>query len=175
MLLSQPSLYPQTPAEEASTYQWFVGIDWGAQTHQVSVLDSTRHRVGERVVAHEGTRVAQLATWLMTLAAGQPSQVAVALELPRGAVVDTLVERGFHGFALHPKQLDRFRDRHTDAGAKDDRRDAFVLADALRTDVPAFRRVRLDAPECLMLREWSRTEEAFQTACRRATNRLRDQ
>jgi transposase len=41
---------------------------------------------------------------------------------------------------LNPKQLDRFRDRHTVAGAKDDRRDAFVLADSLRTDRPAFRR-----------------------------------
>ena len=46
------------------------------------------------------------------------------------AVVETLLERGCHVFALNPKQLDRFRDRHTVAGAKDDRRDAWVLADA---------------------------------------------
>jgi hypothetical protein len=37
-------------------------------------------------------------------------------------------------FSINPKQLDRFRDRHTVAGAKDDQRDAFVLADSLRTD-----------------------------------------
>jgi hypothetical protein len=29
--------------------------------------------------------------------AGAPSRVAVAIEVPRGAVVDALVERGFHG------------------------------------------------------------------------------
>jgi hypothetical protein len=175
MRVSQPAFDPQTSADTAPVYQWFVGIDWGSQTHQVSVLDQARQRVGERVVDHDGTSVAHLATWLTTLAAGQPSQVAVALELPRGAVVETLVERGFHVFALNPKQLDRFRDRHTVAGAKDDRRDAFVLADALRTDLPAFRRVQLDAPALLMVRELSRTEEAFQTKLRRATNRLRDQ
>jgi hypothetical protein len=32
------------------------------------------------------------------------------------------------------KQLDRFRDRYSVAGAKDDKRDAMVLADSLRTD-----------------------------------------
>jgi transposase len=50
--------------------------------------------------------------------------------------VEVLVERGFHVFAVNPKQLDRFRDRHMVAGAKDDRRDALVLADSLRTDQP---------------------------------------
>jgi transposase len=175
MRVSQPAFDTQTSADAAPVYQWFVGIDWGSQTHQVSVLDQARQRVGERVVDHDGTSVAHLAAWLTTLAAGQPSQVAVALELPRGAVVETLVEQGFPVFAINPKQLDRFRDRHTVAGAKDDRRDAFVLADALRTDLPAFRRVLLDAPEFLMIRELSRTEEALQTECRRATNRLRDQ
>ena len=70
------------------------------------------------------------AAWLWTLSAGQPQRVAVAIEVPRGAIVEGLVERGFHVFAINPKQLDRFRDRHSVAGAKDDRRDAFVLADS---------------------------------------------
>ena len=36
-------------------------------------------------------------------------------------------------FSINPKQLDRFRDCYTAAGAKDDSRDAYVAADALRT------------------------------------------
>src|SRR2546426_226428 len=47
--------------------------------------------------------------------------VAVALEVPRGAVVDVLLARGFHVFALNPKQLDRFRDRFTVADRKSTR------------------------------------------------------
>ena len=85
------------------------------------------------------------------------------------------MERGFHVFAINPKQLDRFRDRHSVAGAKDDRRDAFVLADSLRTDRPSFRRLRLDAPQLFMLRELSRAEETLLEEFRRTTNRLREQ
>jgi hypothetical protein len=58
-----------------------------------------------------------------------------------------------------PKQLDRFRDRHSVAGAKDDRRDAFVLSDSLRTDRARFRRIRLDDPLVIQLRELSRVDE----------------
>jgi transposase len=152
-----------------------VGIDWGSQTHQVCVLDRERHCVGERSIEHEGSALAACATWLTTLAAGEVHRVAVAIEIPRGAIVELLVERGFHVFAINPKQLDRFRDRHTVAGAKDDRRDAFVLADSLCTDRPSFRQVHVEEPSLLMLRELSRTEEALLTEFRRATNQWREQ
>jgi hypothetical protein len=73
----------------------------------------------------------------------------VAIEVPRGALVEGWIERGFHVCAIHPKQLDRFRDRHSVAGAKDDRRDALVLADSVRTALPSFRRRRLDEPQLI--------------------------
>ena len=109
------------------------------------------------------------------MSAGQPQCVAVAIEVPRGAIVEGLLERGFHVFALNPKQLDRFRDRHSVAGAKDDRRDAFVLADSVRTDQPSFRRLHLEEPQLLVLRELSRAEETLLEEFRRNANRLRDQ
>src|SRR5215470_1176632 len=161
--------------DQCMPYEWFVGIDWGSQRHQVCVLDRDRRLVGERAVDHDGASLAQLGAWLWTLSAGQPQRVSVAIEVPRGAMVEGLVERGFHVFAINPKQLDRFRDRHSVAGAKDDRRDAFVLADAVRTDRPSFRRLHLDAPHLLLVRELSRAEETLLEACRRSANRLRDQ
>src|SRR3989441_5640050 len=142
--------------DQPMPYAWFVGIDWGSQPPQVCVLDRDRRRVGERTVDHDGASLAQLAAWLWTVSAGHPQRVGVAIEVPRGAIVEMLVERGFAVFAVNPKQLDRFRDRHTVAGAKDDRRDAFVLADSLRTDPHCFRRLRLDEPEVVHLRELSR-------------------
>ena len=156
-------------------YQWFVGIDWGSQRHQVCVLDGERRRVGERAIDHDGASLAQLADWLWSVSTGQPQRVAVAIEVPRGAIVEGLLERGFHVFAMNPKQLDRFRDRHSVAGAKDDRRDAFVLADAVRTDQPSLRRLHLDAPQLLRLRELSRAEETLLEDFRRSANRFRDQ
>jgi hypothetical protein len=175
MGLIAPAPMPPKRDEQAMSYEWFVGIDWGSQQHQVCVLDRDRRVVGERVVDHDGSSLAQLATWLLTLSQGQPHRVSVAIEVPRGAIVAGLIERGLHVFAINPKQLDRFRDRHRVAGAKDDRRDAFVLADSMRTDQPSFRRLRLDEPQLLMLRELSRAEEMLLEEFRRTANRLRDQ
>src|SRR5260370_2749336 len=84
--------------------------------------------------AHTGDAIAAFAQWLHEVAGDEPGQVAIAIEIPRGAGVETLVERGFHVYAITPKQLDRFRDRHNVAGATDDRRDAFVLGDSVRTE-----------------------------------------
>src|SRR6266436_2708005 len=80
-----------------------------------------------------------------------------------------------HLLALYPKPRDRFRDRHRVAGAKDDRRDAFVLADSIRTDLPSVRRLRLDEPQLIVLRELSRAEETLLEAFRRSAHRFRDQ
>ena len=169
-----PAMHPERD-DQPMPYDWFVGIDWGSQQHQVCVLDRNRRLVGERAVAHDGASLAQLAAWLWTVSAGQPQRVAVAIEVPRGAIVEGLLERGFHVFALNPKQLDRFRDRHSVAGAKDDRRDAFVLADSVRTDQPSFRLLHLDDPQLLRLRELSRAEETLLEDFRRSANRFRDQ
>jgi len=53
----------------------------------------------------------------MKLAADDAAIVAVAIEIPQGAVVEPLVGRGFDEYSLIPKQMDRFRDRHMVAGA----------------------------------------------------------
>ena len=158
-----------------ATYQFWVGIDWGTQSHQVCVLDVHRTRVAERAVPHSGPGLAELVDLLAGLSAGKCECVAVGIEVPRGAVVETLVERGFSVFALNPKQLDRFRDRYSTSGAKDDRRDAYVLADALATDLHCFRRVRLDDPRIVGLREMGRLDDELQQEEARLANRLRDQ
>ena len=154
-------------------YELFVGVDWGSEAHQVAVIDGDRHLLAQRSIEHSGLALSQLVDWLAGKA--DPSRIAIAIEVPRGPVVETLVERGFQVFSLNPKQLDRFRDRHTAAGAKDDRRDAFVLADSLRTDQPAFRRVRLDDPLIIQLRELSRMDEDLQKQLSRLSNQLREQ
>src|SRR3546814_13186564 len=83
--------------------------------------------------------------------------------------------RGFRLHAINPKQLDRFRDRFSPAGAKDDRRDAEVLASALRTDPQCLRRLDPLDPTVVELRAWSRIAEATGHDRARLTNRPRDQ
>jgi transposase len=155
-------------------YELYVGIDWASEKHHVAVVDPKGERVGDNQVAHSGAGLEALVDYL-TRAAPDPARVAVAIEVPRGAIVDTLLARGYHVFAINPKQLDRFRDRHTVAGAKDDRRDAFIAADALRTDRSAFRRLQPDDPRLIQLRELSRTHDELVSEERRLANRLREQ
>lgn len=156
-------------------YRIYVGIDWATEAHQACVLDGSGRMLAERSFAHSGQAVAAFAQWLHQWAGDDPGQAAIAIEVPRGAVVETLVEHGFQVYAINPKQLDRFRDRYSVAGAKDDRRDAFVLGDSLRTDRARYRRVSLDDPLVIQLRELSRVDEDLGREANQLTNRLRDQ
>jgi len=154
---------------------WFVGVDWGREAHQVCVLDAAGAIVGERAFAHGGGGLAELCDWVVASAGGDPAAVAVAIEVPHGPVVETLLERGFRVYAVNPKQLDRFRDRFCVAGAKDDRRDAHVLGDSLRTDRHCFRGLAVSDPVVVELREWSRMSEELQQERTRLVNRVREQ
>jgi transposase len=159
-------------AEEAN---WFVGVDWASETHQACLVDARGAVVGERAFPHGGAGLAALCDWLVTARGAPPDRIAVAIEVPHGPVVETLLERGFRVHAVNPKQLDRFRDRFTVAGAKDDRLDAFVLGDALRTDQRCFRALHLADPVVVELREWSRMAEDLQQERTRLSNRVREQ
>src|SRR5262249_61603202 len=118
----------------------------GPGSHQGAVSDKEGGLPGGRSGPHRGGALGELSDLLLTFADGDVSSIAVAVEVPRGPIVDTLLERGYHVFAINPKQLDRFRDRYSVAGAKDDRRDARVLGSAVRTDPKAFRALTIDDP-----------------------------
>lgn len=154
---------------------WFVGIDWASEEHQVCVVDRAGGVTAERVVSHSGDGLADLCGWLEATTKSASSSIAVAIEVPHGAVVEILLEHGYRVHAINPKQLDRFRDRFTVAGAKDDRRDAYVLADSLRTDAPCFRALRVDDPKIIQLREMSRLAEDLQQDRVRLGHRVRQQ
>jgi transposase len=154
---------------------WFVGIDWASEVHQVCLVDAAGKITGERRFPHGGVGLAELSVWLLAMTGAEPATIAVAIEVPHGPIVETLLERGFQVYAVNPKQLDRFRDRFTVAGAKDDRRDAHVLGDALRTDRHCFRRLVAEEAMVIELREWSRMVEDLQQERNRLSNRVREQ
>lgn len=156
-------------------FKVFVGVDWATQTHQVCALDEKGDVIRERAFEHSGAGLAQMADWIAEAGGGSPSEVGVGIEVPRGTVVETLLERGFVVHAINPKQMDRFRDRHSVSGAKDDRRDARVIASALRTDPKDFRRVVVDEPAIIELRAWSRISEELTTERVRLGNQVQDE
>jgi transposase len=155
--------------------RWFVGIDWGSQEHVVSLCDGDGNKIGQRTFAHGGTGLGDMIAWLLKASGGESGKIHVAIETPHGPIVEALLERGFNVYSINPKQLDRFRDRFTVPGAKDDSLDSYVLADSLRTDMPLFRKLSVAEPLIVELREWSRIDEELKVERVRLANRLRDQ
>src|SRR3981081_4344533 len=68
--------------------------------------------------AHGGRGIEELCDWLIARTGATPEVIGVAIEMTQGPVVEALLERGFCVYGINPKQLDRFRDRFTVAGAK---------------------------------------------------------
>jgi transposase len=155
--------------------RWFVGFDWAMEHHRACLLDAEGMRVAERDVTHDGAGLQALCSWLLERTGARAEEIAVAIEAPRGPVVEALLERGFQVFAINPKQLDRFRDRFSMSGAKDDSRDAEVLGHSLCTDRRAFRRLAIEDPQVIELREWSRMYDELKQEQSRLANRVRDQ
>lgn len=94
--------------------QWYVGVDWASESHHVFLTDADGRKIAERAFKHGGEGLAEMAAWLMaTSGAAEASQVQIAIEVPHGLVVETLIERSFKVYAINPKQMDRFRDRFT--------------------------------------------------------------
>ncbi len=153
----------------------FAGLDWGSESHQVCILDREGHVLGERAFPHSGEGLHQMLDWVIDVTGCDPTDIAASIEVPHGPVVESLMERGIQVFSINPKQLDRFRDRFSPAGAKDDRRDARVLADALRTDPGCLRELDPADPEIIQLREWSRMKDDLIVQRTRLTHQLRSQ
>jgi len=152
----------------------FVGVDWATRAHEVCALDGSGRLLGRREFPNTPEGLEAMLSWMVDRAAGDPTALAVAIERPDGLVVEALLDRRIAVWTINPKQLDRFRDRFSPAGAKDDRRDARVLADALRTDGHAFRRVAADPPPIVALRGLIREDDALRIEETALSNRLRE-
>ena len=153
--------------------RWLVGIDWAMNRHQACLMDAQGVVLDNASFEHGGAGFQEMAEWIWSGCGAPDELVEVAIEVPHGPVVEAMLSFGFAVHSINPKQLDRFRDRFWPAGAKDDRRDAEVLASALRTDPQAFRAVHPPGPEVLKLRGLSRAAYELSGETVRLTNRIR--
>lgn len=151
------------------TYSIFVGIDWATEKHRVSIVDATGNRLDAFSIDHTADGIEKL---LAKLRAHDLTRVAVGIERTDGAVVESLIDATIAVFSINPKQSDRFRDRHSVGGAKNDAFDAYVIADALRTDLKLFRRLSVADEQRLALREHARMHEELEKDLGRTRNRL---
>jgi transposase len=147
-----------------------VGVDWGSGAHQVCRIDG-EEEPKQRGFPHTSEGLNALVAFVVE---GEmaPEQMAVAIEVNHGAVVEALLAKRLPVYSINPKLLDRLRDRFSPAGAKDDRRDAFVLASCVESDAHAFRRIEPGNEENLRLQAATRLRGDLKSQFGADANRL---
>ena len=119
-----PSVLPVEPINGLTC-----GIDWARDDHAIAIVDEHGRQVHRSTVEHSSAGLHELVGLLARTGATE-----VAIERPDGPVVDALLDAGITVVVISPNQVKNLRGRYGSAGNKDDRFDAFVLADTLRTD-----------------------------------------
>src|SRR4029079_13311198 len=144
------------------------GIDWASADHAVCVVDLAG-RVRDRFTAvHDRAGIAGLIARLRENKAGE-----VAIERGDGVLVDALLAAGLTAVVIGSRQVKNLRSRYGSSGAKDDRFDAFVLADTRRTDRARLRPLVPDSPATLALRAAVRARKDLVAHRVSACNQLR--
>ncbi|WP_347354935.1 IS110 family transposase [Intrasporangium sp.] len=88
-------------------------------------------------------------------------------------MIDTLLQAELTVVVISPNQVKNLRGRYGSAGNKDDRFDAYVLADTLRTDRARLRPLQPDTPATLALRRACRARKDLVGHRVAAANQLR--
>ncbi len=133
----------------------FGGVDWGGHEHQLCLVDDTGSKQLELRVTHD---VAGLRELLRQLA-DHGDHVPIAIERAEGLLVEHLQANGHPVFPVSPRIAARARERYRVAPIKDDRFDAFVLADMLRLEHMHWRALAVASPLLAELRALTRDRE----------------
>jgi transposase len=158
---------PVLPAEPA--HGFICGIDWARDDHAIAIVDGLGHQVYRGTVEHSAAGLRELVAVLARTGATE-----VAIERPDGPVVDALLAAGITVVVISPNQVKNLRSRYGSAGNKDDRFDAFVLADTLRTDRARLRPLVPDSPATTALRATVRARKDLIAHRVAVANQLRD-
>jgi transposase len=145
------------------------GIDWAHDDHAVAIVDEGGREVHRSIVEHSSAGLRTLVRVLVRVGVGE-----VAIERPDGPVVDVLLGAGITVVMISPNQLKNLRGRYGSAGNKDDRFDAFVLADTLRTDRARLRPLVPDNAATVALRALCRARKDLVAHRVRVANQLRE-
>jgi transposase len=130
------------------------GVDWAKDDHAVSIVGTGGEQLQRFSIAHDAAGLRSMIRRL--LAAGV---VEVGIERPDGPVVDALLAAGLTVLVIPPGQLKNLRSRYGSAGNKDDRFDAFVLADTVRTDRRRLQPLQRDTQDTTALRSTVRARK----------------
>jgi transposase len=125
----------------------YAGVDWASRAHAVCIVDERGSAIERFEVEHSEPGLRSLGRRL-----AKAGVTGVAIERPDGPVIDALLAEGLTVFVIASRHVKALRTRYGTAGNKDDRADAYLLADVLRTDGQRLRPLQTDSPATVTLR-----------------------
>jgi len=140
-----------------------VGDDWAEDHHDVGLQNEAGRRLARARLPEGVAGVARLHELIGEHLAGDadPGQVAVGIETDRGGWVQALIAAGYTVYAINPRQVARYRERHGTSGAKSDAGDAHTLADMVRTDRHQLRAVAGDSEQAQAVKVVARAHQTL--------------
>lgn len=109
------------------------GIDWAEAHHDIAVIDERGVVLACKRIASDAGGYGELLR-ILAEHTDDVAAVPVAIETDKNLIVVALQAAGNPVYAINPRAVARYRERHGQAGKKSDPGDALVLADILRTD-----------------------------------------
>jgi transposase len=150
----------------------FVGDDWSENHHDIEIQRQDGKRLAVKRLP-EGLEGVRCFHELIADQATDPGEVVIGIETDRGLWVAALVAAGYQVYAVNPKAVSRYRERHSTSGAKSDAGDAKVLADMVRTDRHNHRQVAGDSELGEAIKVLARSHQRLIWTRQRQVNSLR--
>ena len=132
----------------------FAGIDWALMVHVACVVGPDGEVVDRFEFTHDAAAITDM---IQRLKRGKAS--GVAIERGDGPVVEALMDSGVAVYVVPPRQVKALRERYGSAGNKDDRFDAYLLADTLRSEGHRWSPLREDSDATKALRALCRSRK----------------
>ena len=144
------------------------GVDWAKDDHAIAIIDPSGGVLDRFAVTHNAAGLKSLVRRLLKAGVDE-----VGIERGDGPVVEALIQAEFTVLVIPPAQLKNLRSRYGSAGNKDDRYDAYILADVVRTDRRRLRPLVRDSAATTAMRTTVRARRDLVEHRVAAANQLR--
>lgn len=112
----------------------FIGIDWSQDKHDIGYMDDSGRRVFHQVIPHSQIGFQKFHEQCEKLELKR-DECQIGIETSYNLLVDELWSYGYGNiYVIPPSVVKSTRGRFGNSGARNDKGDAFLLADLVRTD-----------------------------------------
>ena len=150
----------------------YIGIDWSEAKHDVCILNQAGAILKEFTITQTPKGQAMLEAEIASFGI-ETGQCLVGLETASNLVMDFLETRPYTTYVIPPNQVASSRGRFSSSGRRNDRSDAHLLADMLRTDQARFTPWQADGVTVNQMKASLRLIDDLTQSITRFSNRLR--